>query len=137
MYKVTKTIDFCYGHRLINYEGKCANLHGHNGRVEIDLGTEVLDARGMVVDFGDIKSIVKDWIDTSLDHKMLLCDKDPLLPILRDAGQKCFVMLENPTAENIARIIFDAAMVRMLPVVEVRLWEQPDAFATYRRDVDA
>ena len=58
MYVVTKRIDFCYGHRLLNYEGKCKYLHGHNGRVEIELEGERLDDRGMVTDFGDIKRVM-------------------------------------------------------------------------------
>ena len=54
MYLVTKRIDFCYGHRLLDYDGVCRNLHGHNAVVEIDIRTETLDARNMVVDFGDM-----------------------------------------------------------------------------------
>ncbi|HLB03050.1 MAG TPA: 6-carboxytetrahydropterin synthase, partial [Nitrospiria bacterium] len=46
MYKVTKHILFCYGHRLLNYDGKCKHLHGHNGRVEIELTSPKLDHRG-------------------------------------------------------------------------------------------
>ena len=55
MFKVTKHIDFCYGHRLLNYDGQCRHLHGHNGRVEVDIESEKLDERGMVHDFSDIK----------------------------------------------------------------------------------
>ncbi|MDP2600705.1 MAG: 6-carboxytetrahydropterin synthase, partial [Deltaproteobacteria bacterium] len=46
MYTVTKTIHFCYGHRLLNYNGKCRHLHGHNARVEIDVAAETLDSLG-------------------------------------------------------------------------------------------
>ena len=55
MYKVSKAIEFCYGHRLLNYDGKCRHLHGHNARAEIELNSEELDDRGMVFDFSDIK----------------------------------------------------------------------------------
>ena len=48
MFQVTREIDFCYGHRLLNYEGKCKYLHGHNGRVVITIEAEKLDHRGMV-----------------------------------------------------------------------------------------
>ena len=48
MFRVTRRIDFCYGHRLLNYDGKCKNLHGHNGRAEIVIAAEKLDDRGMV-----------------------------------------------------------------------------------------
>ena len=54
MFRVSKEIDFCYGHRLLRYEGKCRHLHGHNGRAVIVLEGESLDERGMLVDFADI-----------------------------------------------------------------------------------
>jgi 6-pyruvoyltetrahydropterin/6-carboxytetrahydropterin synthase len=130
MFKVTKHIDFCYGHRLLNYEGQCRHLHGHNGRVEIDIESEKLDSRGMVVDFSEIKRILKAWIDETLDHRMLLNKADSILPALK--GELVFVMDENPTAENIAKIIFQHARSKGLPVVEVRLWETPTSYATYR-----
>ena len=57
MYRVTKEIWFCYGHRLLNYNGKCANLHGHNGKAVITIETAQLDSLGMVIDFTDIKKI--------------------------------------------------------------------------------
>jgi 6-pyruvoyltetrahydropterin/6-carboxytetrahydropterin synthase len=132
MFKVTKHIDFCYGHRLLNYSGQCRHLHGHNGRVEIDIASDRLDARGMVVDFADIKAAVKTWIDETLDHRMLLCKDDPLLPVLQERGERFYVMDVNPTAENIARLIFDHARAKDLPVSEVRLWETPTSFASYR-----
>jgi 6-pyruvoyltetrahydropterin/6-carboxytetrahydropterin synthase len=132
MFKVTKHIDFCYGHRLLNYEGQCRHLHGHNGRVEIDLASDQLDARGMVVDFADIKRIIKTWIDETLDHRMLLREDDPILPALRARAELFYAMDENPTAENIAKLIFQHARAQGLPVVEVRLWETPTSFATYR-----
>ena len=76
-FRVSKSIDFCYGHRLLDYEGKCRHLHGHNGRVEIELEGDRLDSRGMVVDFGDIKKGMKRWIDDNLDHRMILRSDDP------------------------------------------------------------
>jgi 6-pyruvoyltetrahydropterin/6-carboxytetrahydropterin synthase len=132
MFKVTKRIDFCYGHRLLNYQGKCRHLHGHNGRVEIDIDSAGLDPRGMVYDFADIKTAIKNWIDEMLDHRMLLCKDDPMLPALKQRGELFFVMDENPTAENIAKLIFNHAKSKGLPVVEVRLWETSTSCASYR-----
>ena len=132
MYTVTKHIPFCYGHRLLNYEGKCRHLHGHNGRVEIELSARQLDRRGMVVDFDEIKQTLKTWIDESLDHKMLLCTDDPILKVLQDLGEPCYPMEENPTAENIAKLIFEYAASRKFPVSEVRLWETETSYAAYR-----
>jgi 6-pyruvoyltetrahydropterin/6-carboxytetrahydropterin synthase len=132
MFRVTKHIDFCYGHRLLNYEGKCRHLHGHNGRVEVRIEADQLDARGMVYDFSEIKEAIKNWIDETLDHRMLLHKDDPILPMLKQRGELFYVMDANPTAENIAKLIFDHARSKGLPVVEVRLWETPTSSASYR-----
>lgn len=134
MFRVTKQIEFCYGHRLLDYRGPCQHLHGHNGRVEIDLEAEALDARGMVVDFSDIRRVIKSWIDETLDHRMLLHRADPLVPVLRERGELFYVMEENPTAENIAKLIYRQARAQGLPVCEVRLWETPTSCATYREE---
>ena len=129
MFQVTRELRFCYGHRLLNYDGKCRYLHGHNGRAVITLAAESLDQLGMVVDFTEIKRVIGGWIDRHLDHRMLLHKDDPLLAYLQAQGEPVFVMDTNPTAENIARLIFDMAANQGLPVVEVRLWETDDASA--------
>jgi 6-pyruvoyltetrahydropterin/6-carboxytetrahydropterin synthase len=131
MYRVTREIAFCYGHRLLNYDGKCRHLHGHNGRAAITLEGPGLDDRGMLVDFGEIKRQVQRWIDENLDHNMLLCREDSLLPMLQERGERVFIMEENPTAENIARLIFDRAREAGLPVVEVVLWETDNCCSAY------
>jgi 6-pyruvoyltetrahydropterin/6-carboxytetrahydropterin synthase len=131
MYRVTREIAFCYGHRLLNYDGKCKYLHGHNGRALITLEAPRLDDRGMLVDFADIKRDVQRWVDENLDHNMLLCRDDPILPILREQGERVFVMDDNPTAENIARLIYDRAASVGLPVVEVVVWETEKCHAAY------
>ena len=132
MYRVAREIEFCYGHRLLNYEGKCRHLHGHNGKAVITLEAPTLDHRGMLVDFGDIKQTVQRWIDETLDHTMLLCRDDPILPLLRERGERVFEMEANPTAENIARLIYRQARDSALPVVEVTLWETPRCHASFR-----
>lgn len=134
MYRVTREFDFCYGHRLLNYEGKCRHLHGHNGRAVITLQASGLDPRGMLVDFTEIKQTVQHWVDENLDHNLLLCREDPILPILQARGERVFVMDDNPTAENIARLIFDQARLAGLPVLEVRLWETDRCHASYLDD---
>ncbi|MFV2066269.1 MAG: 6-pyruvoyl tetrahydropterin synthase family protein [Pirellulales bacterium] len=133
MYRVTREIDFCYGHRLLDYAGKCRYLHGHNGTAVIVIEAATLDSRGMVLDFSDIKQVVSRWIDENLDHRMILRADDPAVPLLRDLGEPVYVVDVNPTAENIARIIFDVTREHGFPVVETRLWETPHCYATYRR----
>lgn len=131
MFSVTREISFCYGHRLLDYNGKCRYLHGHNGRAVITLATRELDKLGMVVDFSVLKRVVGGWIDENLDHRMLMHRDDPLLPQLRSQGEPIFVMETNPTAENIARVIFEYARSQGFPVVEVKLWETDNSCATY------
>jgi len=131
MYRVTREICFCYGHRLLNYDGKCRHLHGHNGRAVIALETEQLDSLGMVLDFSRIKDVVTQWIETTLDHRMLLHESDPVLPFLQQQGEPVYVMKVNPTAENITRLIYEYTAAQGFPVVEVRLWETDHCFASY------
>ncbi|MEX0938858.1 MAG: 6-carboxytetrahydropterin synthase [Pirellulales bacterium] len=131
MYRVTREIDFCYGHRLLNYEGKCKYLHGHNGRAVIVIESDSLDDRGMVLDFSDIKRAVSTWIDDNLDHRMILHRDDPAVPHLQKLDEPLYLLDTNPTAENIAKLIFDVTASHGFPVVEARLWETPRCFATY------
>ncbi|QDU95857.1 6-pyruvoyl trahydropterin synthase family protein [Lignipirellula cremea] len=132
MYRVTRNIDFCYGHRLLNYDGKCRFLHGHNGRAEITIESEQLDNRGMVMDFSDIKRVVSTWIDENLDHRMILNRKDPAVEVLSKLNEPLFLIDDNPTAETIARLIYTFTAKSGFPVTEVKLWETPNCFATYR-----
>lgn len=131
MYRVSESLEFCYGHRLLRYKGKCAHLHGHNGRVEIELAAKELNDQSMVADFSDIGRIVKEWIDQNLDHRMLLHKDDPLVPLLRKHDEPVFVMEIDPTAEAIAKVICDYALSRGLPVSTVRLWETGSSIASY------
>ena len=131
MYSVTKRIDFCYGHRLLDYDGICKHPHGHNAVAEIEVRTESLDNREMVCDFSDIKKAIKGWIDRELDHRMILRHDDPLLEPLRQLGEPVFVVNSNPTVEHIANLIFERVKRDGFPVVRVTVWETPTSFATY------
>ncbi len=132
MFLVTKQIHFCYGHRLLHYEGKCRYLHGHNARVEIELASNTLDGRGMVMDFNEVKEKLQGWIDSTLDHKMILNRADPVIPQLNSLKEPLVTLERNPTAEVLAQMIFDHAKGQGFPVTEVRFWETPTSFATYR-----
>lgn len=132
MFRVTREIDFCYGHRLLDYNGKCRHLHGHNGRAVIVIESDKLDERGMVLDFSDIKRVVSRWIDENLDHRMILRRDDPAVAVLEKLGEPLFLVDENPTAENIAKLIFEFTAKQGFPIVEAHLWETPRCFATYK-----
>ncbi len=131
MYKVTKFISFCYGHRLLGYEGKCSNLHGHSAKAGITFEGEELDQIGILYDFNEIKGLVKGWVDEFLDHNMLLHKDDPVLPLLQEAGERYFTTDENPTAEHIAWMIFTYVRNAGYPVTEVTIWETDTCYASY------
>ena len=134
MHKIVKKLDFCYGHRLMDYDGKCARPHGHNGVLEVEIVGATLDRRGMLHDFGDVKRLLMDFVDERLDHRMLLRKDDPLVAALASVGEDVFVMDVNPTAENIAKLICIEGRNRELPVTAVRLWETNSSYAEYRID---
>lgn len=105
---IVKKYTFEAAHRLgLGYIGKCANLHGHSYNVFIEIAANNLDEFDMVVDFGGLKPI-KVWIDENLDHKTVLQKKDNLISLLRfESGHdSVFTMVQNPTAEAIARVLF-------------------------------
>jgi len=131
MYSVTKKIEFCYGHRLLDYDGICKHPHGHNAIAEIEVRTDSLDPRNMVCDFSDIKRVVKGWIDKHLDHQMILRADDPLVRPLRELGEPVFIAESNPTVEHIAKIIFDYTRSQNFHVVRVTVWETPSSFASF------
>ena len=131
MYLVTKRIEFCYGHRLLDYDGICKHPHGHNAIVEVDVSTDALDNRNMVADFSDIKRIVKGWIDRELDHKMILRHDDPLVAPLRALGEPIYILDSNPTVERIAKLIYDHSRELGINIVAIRVWETPSSFASY------
>ena len=85
------------------------------------------------MDFGEVRTIIKKWIDETLDHTMLLCRDDPLIPVLRERDEKFYLMEKNPTAENLAEHIYDYAQSQNFPIVSVTLWESDSSFARFSR----
>lgn len=134
MHKITKSVSFCYGHRLLGHKGRCRNLHGHNGTAEVTLAAQTLDDRKMVADFGDLGKALKSWLDDNLDHKVILCTADPLLKVLKEQGQECFETRDNPTAEIMAELLFTEMKKLGFPVSEVRVWETATSSAGYSLD---
>jgi 6-pyruvoyltetrahydropterin/6-carboxytetrahydropterin synthase len=129
-YSVLKALTFCYGHRIVGHAGPCRHLHGHTGRVEI-VCRGPLDDLGMVVDFAEIRRLLETWILEHWDHRMVLQAGDPLAAVLRAEGEPVDEMQSAPTAENMARTLFDVARAARLPVCEVRFWESDTSMASY------
>ena len=132
MFTISRQFSFCYGHRLLNHSGKCANLHGHNGTVKIELQNSQLNQQGMVVDFIDVKNSLGAWIEETLDHRLILEERDPLVKVLREHGEAVQVLPVEPTAENIAKLIYEQAEQFGLPVHTVSVWETEQCAAEYR-----
>lgn len=128
---ITKRLEFDAGHRLLKHGGKCKNYHGHRYAAEFSLAGEP-QADGMVVDFGLIKEKLGGWIDTFLDHGMLLEEGDPLIAILNGEGVKVYEMDCAPSAENIAKELWRQATL-MFPdtYFNVRVYETPTCWADY------
>jgi 6-pyruvoyltetrahydropterin/6-carboxytetrahydropterin synthase len=127
--RIIKRLHFCYGHRLMDYDGKCARAHGHNGVIELVLKGPV-DSKGMVYDFTEAKRRLMDIVE-QIDHRMLLREDDPMVEALRSVGEDPLALQENPTAETIAKLIYREAQKLGLPVDLVRLWETRDSCAEY------
>ena len=122
-FRVSKRFGFSASHVLhgLGDDHPCSRLHGHNYEIEVIAESADLDERGFVVDFRELDD-VKRWIDATLDHRHL-----------ND------VMEGQPSAEAIARLVYDWCTKELPPpvsakVVAVRAWETPRAYAEYRGD---
>lgn len=107
MYEVEVKIKFRAGHRLLPpYNGACNNPHGEGYTSILVFQTDGLDKNGMVVDFGYIKKSVKEWVDAYLDHSYIYKEGDEVGEYLKSKGFRVYKMKTNPTAENIAELLF-------------------------------
>ena len=132
MYSITKEVYFCYGHRLMNHAGKCRNLHGHSVKASITINAEQLDDQGMVCDFSDVRDCASSYIEEQLDHNFLLHKNDPIIPLLTQNNERFMSLNEHPTAEVLAKMIFEFIKGEGFNVEQVALWETASSYACYR-----
>lgn len=122
MYQITIETHFSSAHRLIQYNGECERLHGHNWKVFVSVSSETLDNLGMVMDFKVLKDKTKALI-SKLDHQYL-----NEIPPFNEI---------NPTTENISKYLFDELSkvinTESIKVSRVDVWESPTCFASYTR----
>ena len=114
---VSRKIHFCAGHRVLNHESKCANLHGHNYIVWVYATADNLDKLGRVIDFSVLKEIVGGWIDEHWDHTTILYKEDKELLAVQDkmsVNKPVFVADFNPTAENMANYLLEVICPKLL-----------------------
>ncbi|MBS3886183.1 MAG: 6-carboxytetrahydropterin synthase QueD [Dethiobacter sp.] len=116
MLSITKTFNFDSAHWLTDYEGSCGQLHGHRFKLEITVAGELVD--GMVMDFGELKEIVKPVVE-QLDHKCL----NHILPF-------------RTTAENILGYVVNEVAGKLparVSLKKARLWETPTSYAEWEK----
>jgi 6-pyruvoyltetrahydropterin/6-carboxytetrahydropterin synthase len=135
MYLVRIETTFDSGHRLLDYDGKCAFPHGHTYRAEVFLEADSLDSQGLVFDFTKLKRRVKGWIDENWDHAFLVNSRDTeLITGLASAAKGRIYQFDNnnPSCEVISRELYNVVtkLCGMSPA-KVRLWESLDQYAEY------
>jgi len=106
MFTIKRSQKFEYAHRLLNHPALCQYLHGHSGNAEVEIMDKTLDDQGMVEDFTILKKAMSVTLD-SWDHATLLQVNDPLKPVLELQGQRLFIFDEPPTAEVMARTLYN------------------------------
>lgn len=132
------------GHRLPHIEGKCQSLHGHSWSVLAEVTRAEPVAEDVLIEFGAVKAVLRAWIDSRLDHGMMLGIDDPLVDVLVPHG-KVFVFgldehsdhLRWPTVENVAALL-GIMLSRELPditIVRVTVTETPTNEASWREDM--
>lgn len=136
----SRKIHFCYGHRVMKHESKCATLHGHNGIIWVYARThsDTLDSLGRVIDFSVLKEKVGGWVDEHWDHTMILFQEDRKTIDLvnqADSYKKTFILPTNPTAENLAMYLLKTVCPNVLAgtgveVFKVVFYETENCYAT-------
>ncbi|MDY6216394.1 6-carboxytetrahydropterin synthase QueD [Actinobacillus porcinus] len=138
MFKVSKEFSFDMAHILDGHDGKCQNLHGHTYKLQVEVsGDLVVDGakKGMVVDFTDVKRIVKAAILDPMDHAFIYDTTSEreckIAALLNELNSKTFGIPVRTTAEEMARFVFNR-LKDQLPISAIRLWETPTSFCEYR-----
>ncbi len=137
--EIMRRIKFCAGHRLYQHGGKCEFFHGHNYVAEFYVTNHHVDTVGRLIDFADLKSLFKGWLDQHWDHGFILnqADENGLNALRLVEPCKYYELPYNPTAENMARYLLEVVCPELLRDTDVRatrvvIWETEEAFAEAR-----
>lgn len=148
---ISKCIEWDMGHRVMNHNSKCRNLHGHRYKAEISVEGDLIllegySDEGMVMDFGLIKDLALKYIHDVLDHAFMVWGEDEILInfFQQNPDQKHLVVPFVPTSENIARWIFTQLEKKIddkyktdLKLKSIKLWETPTSTAICtKEDID-
>ena len=140
--RITKQFDFETGHALYGYDGKCKNVHGHSYKLSVTvIGTPISDTSnvkfGMVIDFGDLKKIVKEEVVDPFDHATVFNKNTPHMELakeLKDRGHKVILADYQPTSENMVidfATKIKARLSKEIQLHSIKLRETDTAFAEW------
>lgn len=140
MFKIAKEFSFDMAHMLDGHDGKCKNLHGHTYKLQVEIAGELHPTgakSGMVMDYSDLKKVVKTHILEPMDHAFIYdCTSEKeckVAELLNSLESKTFGMPARTTAEQMAKYMFDTLTDVGLPVSLIRLWETPTSYCEYSR----
>ena len=143
MYYIQTEAAFDAAHFLMGYEGKCRNIHGHRWRIVAELESEKLITtgvtRGMVCDFGDIKSDLRALAD-HFDHALLIevgTLKAKTVEALEEEGFRLIFLPFRTTAENFAAYFYSELKKKGYRVARVSVYETPENCAVYTGEKEA
>ena len=140
--RITKQFSFETGHALYGYDGKCKNVHGHSYKLSVTvIGNPITDTShvkwGMVIDFGDLKKIVKEDIEDVFDHATVFNKNTPHLELameLEKRGHNVILVDYQPTSENMVIDFADrikAKLPKNILLHSLKLQETETAFAEW------
>ncbi|AWH84363.1 6-carboxytetrahydropterin synthase QueD [Flavobacterium album] len=140
--RITKQFTFETGHALYGYDGKCKNVHGHSYKLSVTvIGTPITDSGnvkfGMVIDFGDLKKIVKEEIVDVFDHATVFNQNTPHIELaneLKDRGHHVILVDYQPTSENMVIDFADKIKKRLpssIALHSLKLQETETSFAEW------
>jgi len=142
MIRITKEFKFEMAHALYGYDGLCKNIHGHSYRMWVTVKGNVLQKNkhaknGMVIDFGELKKIIKDCVVDKYDHSFVLNKNTPHYNIDFSAFEKVYFLPYQPTSENLvadfAKIIMNK-IPKNITLHKLVLSETATSFAEWHSD---
>lgn len=140
--RITKQFTFEMAHALYGYDGKCKNIHGHSYKLDVCVIGSPIEASsnpkcGMVIDFGDLKDIVKTEVINVMDHAIMLNINTPhktLAQDLQTSGHKIVEVDYQPTSENMVADFASKIKAKLdenLKLHSLKLRETETAFAEW------
>lgn len=140
MFKIAKEFQFDACHMLDGHNKKCHNLHGHTYRLLVEISGELINegsSSAMVMDYADLKTIVKQHIIDPFDHAFLYyqhnVNEHRIAELLLQMDRKVYAFPCRTTAEGMSQYIFDH-LANYLPISMVKLWETPTSYCEYSRN---